>query len=362
MQPKKTLLAVIGTLFLLSVSSLKAHTATTPSFQQKSIFEHLQDGPQVLEITLKTDLATLINNRKHLDYLPATFQIAGSSITWNIDVRLRGKFRKRICDVPPIKLKFSERQLAGMGFNDQFNKLKLVTHCLESREGEQNVFKEYLAYQMYSQLTPNSYRTRLVRIHYLDNKGQMKKMTRYGFILEPTGEMANRIGGTECDCREKSSYTLHAKTENIMSVFQYMIGNEDWRTEMQRNVKLVVPTQGGAMIPVPYDFDFAGFVNASYARPRSDLGSSRITERYFLGQPSPGLIMEKTMRKIQLYQRHFGAMIGKFELLRNTDREELIAYVDSFYYDIPELLHNNAEQFKNLDKNYVVVGNLNSGK
>ncbi|MFC2096584.1 hypothetical protein ACFLQ3_02680 [Bacteroidota bacterium] len=44
------------------------------------------------------------------------------------------------------------------------------------------------------------------------------------------------------------------------------------------------------LIPVPYDFDFAGLVNADYANPAEVLDIENVTERYFLGLCRPNSI------------------------------------------------------------------------
>jgi len=45
--------------------------------------------------------------------------------------------------------------------------------------------------------------------------------------------------------------------------FQFMIGNTDFSTAYQHNQKLLF--KEGKTIPLPYDFDMSGLVNASYA-------------------------------------------------------------------------------------------------
>src|SRR5690606_9238581 len=99
------------------------------------------------------------------------------------------------------------------------NKLKLVTHCLDDKnDGQENLLKEYLAYKLYNELTDQSYRVQLIRINYVDTKGKVSKIRRYGIIIEDTDEMAERLGGEECDCLNPGKEQLDARLEGIHAV------------------------------------------------------------------------------------------------------------------------------------------------
>jgi len=67
--------------------------------------------------------------------------------------------------------------------------------------------------------------------------------------------------------------------------FQFMIGNTDYSTAYQHNQKLLFIDK--KIIPVPYDFDMSGLVDASYATVPAIKGESlnitRVTQRLFRG-------------------------------------------------------------------------------
>ena len=48
-------------------------------------------------------------------------------------------------------------------------------------------------------------------------------------------------------------------------MFQYMIANTDWSTTFLHNAKLIQLNDTKKYIPLAYDFDMAGFVDAPYA-------------------------------------------------------------------------------------------------
>ena len=259
--------------------------------KQKSIFDEIAlSSNEAVKLTLTTDLQNLIINKNTNDYQAAILEIKddNESITkHNLKVKPRGKFRRKICDFPPLKLNFSKGELINLGLSPEFDKLKLVTHCTDNKfDAKDNVLREYLTYQLYNRLTDNSFRTKLVKIKYVDIHNSSKSITRYGFLIEDTDEMAMRLNGQICDCHGIKSEMISHVPHNLMAMFQYMIGNEDWNSHMLRNVKLVQLFTGGMgnNITVPYDFDFSGVVNADYAIPDPDLKHQTVKQRHFFGE------------------------------------------------------------------------------
>ena len=47
--------------------------------------------------------------------------------------------------------------------------------------------------------------------------------------------------------------------------FQFLIGNTDFSSTNQHNEKLIYLKGNDAIIPIPYNFDMSGLVDASYA-------------------------------------------------------------------------------------------------
>ncbi len=301
---------------------------------QKTIFEILS-REEVIELTITTDLTNLIENRRTEDYFPATFTYPdeqGNEVTRDIEVQPRGKFRRRVCDFPPVRLKFAKKDLERTGLRTSFNKLKLVTHCIDDKiVGNDNLLKEYLIYQLYGKLTPNTYRAQLVKITYIDSEGKTAKVKRYGILLEDTDEMAERLGGEELDVMNASKDSISAKDEATMAMFEYMIANTDWTTEMLRNVKLVLPKGSAKAIPVPYDFDFSGLVNASYAIPLSEKGLLTIRDRVYLGHFKDQALLRQTLAHFIQQKEAVLQTVKSFKLLSVESREDVMNYLQSFY-------------------------------
>jgi hypothetical protein len=72
----------------------------------------------------------------------------------------------------------------------------------------------------------------------------------------------------------------------MVALFQFMIGNTDWSIARERNIVLLQKTDG-TQVPLPYDFDMSGLVDADYAGPAPTLPIDEVTERYYLGFCSP---------------------------------------------------------------------------
>ncbi|MFN7115897.1 MAG: hypothetical protein ACK4TA_03810 [Saprospiraceae bacterium] len=301
---------------------------------QKSIFEILSNK-EVVEITITTDLTNLIENRRTEEYSPATFthlNEQGETVTRDIELQPRGKFRRRVCDFPPVRLKFAKKDLESEGLNSAFNKIKLVTHCIDDKNiGNDNLLKEYLIYELYGKLTPNTYRAQLVKVTYVDSQGKVSKLKRYGILLEDTDEMAERLGGKEVDIMNTSRDSISAKDEALMAMFQYMIANADWTTEMLRNVKLIMPKGSAKAIPVPYDFDFSGLVNASYAIPQGDKGILTMRDRIYFGAFKEEALLRQTVAHFLQQKETLLQTVKSFKLLNAESREDVANYLQSFY-------------------------------
>lgn len=299
----------------------------------KTIFELIS---QHEEVTILTDINYLINNRATDDYIEGQIQLEDGR-TLPVKYKVRGKFRRSVCDFPPIGLKFSKDDLKLMGLS-KHNKLKLVTHCLEDNkiEANDNVMKEYMAYKLYNILNPNSFQVKAFKITYKDTSGNLGKIRRQGFLIEDTDEMTERLGGEECeDCLNSSPQVLSKKDEAMVSLFQYMIGNEDWSIPFLRNVKIAeLPT--GIRIPVPYDFDFSGLINAPYAKPNSDYKLYSVTDRYFIGETVDKHALNKAIEHFKTKEKEILKFIKGFKLVSYDNRLIALDYIESFYSDLDQ--------------------------
>ncbi len=315
--------------------------------KQESVFDQMLNASgEVLEIKLTTDLQNIILNKKKDEYQVAYIEMKGANgnnISHNLKVKPRGKYRRSICDFPPLKLNFAKDELVKQSLHPEFDKLKLVTHCSTGNkmEAKDNVLREYLTYQMYNKLTDNSFRVQLVKIEYVDLHNSSKPVTRYGFLIEDKDEMAMRINGEICNCHGLTPDMITKTPYNLMSMFQYMIGNEDWSAKMVRNVKAVQLFTGGMgnNILVPYDFDFSGVVNAPYAIPDIKLKHQTVKQRHFYGEFSDANDLKVMSNHFLSRKKEILKTVRSFKRLSADSRIEIEVYLKEFF-----LVLENEEQ------------------
>jgi len=185
----------------------------------------------------------------------------------DVKLRTRGRWRRGTgnCAFPAMFAYFDEEQNRGTLFEGQ-KTLALTTHCQHAKRNyEGYTLKEYLAYRFYNLLTDASMRVRLARIVYRDSASG-REYERYGFFSEHFDDLARRLGGERYEVDKLDPRDIDATELATLSVFQYMIGNLDWSVIVGHNI-VVFRRHDGTLVPVPFDFDYSGLVNARYAVP-----------------------------------------------------------------------------------------------
>ncbi len=197
--------------------------------------------------------------------------------------------------------------------------------------GRDLVAKENLVYQLYSMITEESLRAQLVEITYRNAKGR-KYFSSYGILLEDPDQAAEKLGGKKCDeCYGLSVEEFDRKNLDIVALFQFMVGNEDWSYAMSRNLKLVYFEDEKPMKLLPYDFDFSGLVNAPYAIPNQDLGMKDILQRKFQGVGTSTADLSAAIQLLQKKKPVLLQYIKMYPYLSKRSKTEIIDYINYFY-------------------------------
>ncbi|MFT5166372.1 MAG: hypothetical protein ACI8P3_001603 [Saprospiraceae bacterium] len=297
-----------------------------------TIFNTLRQA-NLLKITIDTDLDNLIDNRKKDDYQDAELTIFSKDGPEQHKVRLkpRGKFRRRTCDFPPLKVKFNKSELAERGISTSHKSLKLVTHCMDDEVSQQSVLKEYAAYKMYNEITEASFNIQLVEITYKNSAKNTEEDVKYGFFIEDTGEIVDRIGGGVVEERYNISLdSISKRYSHLIPMFQFMIANMDWRPRMLQNIK-VIKKENGERIMIPYDFDFSGLVDASYAVPNIDFKQTDIRQRLYMNKVDNLNELAPTIRFFQLHKAEVIKCISDCQYLTKKNRKNLTKYINAFF-------------------------------
>lgn len=291
-----------------------------------------------LEVEITAPLSTLVRERSEDEDLQGVFSYRdanGSKVNLDIRVHARGNFRRRHCDFPPLELNFRKSQLDGTLFDGQ-NKLKLVAHCKITRRYEQSVIREYLAYRMFNQVTDQSFRVRLLTVTWIDSDERRGRMVRNAFLIEQRSRLADRTGLERKDIESADVKDLEPEHLNLASMFQYLVGNFDFSPlagsdgECCHNYEMYAD-DSGALIAIPYDFDFSGLVNAPNAVPNRDQGVERIGQRVYHGYCENNEYVEGSVARYRDARGSIYALVDAQEELEPAVRESIAQYVDGFY-------------------------------
>ena len=298
-----------------------------------TISEHLQHE-DYLEITLTSDFKNFIKNTKTNDYQPATMAVTrsdGPIETWQTEIRPRGKMRRSVCDIPPIKMRFSEEELATRGL-DKRSTLKMVILCRNGSGYEQLVLREYLTYKLYNIITDHSFRVQLAKIKYEDTAGKGKGFDEsFAFFIEHPKNLADRTDADVLGHQNFSSSLMNTDAGERLTMFQFMVGNTDWYYFNGHNVEICGVPGTSDLVPLPYDFDYAGIVKTPYAVPSDKLAIRSVGERYYQGYCRTE---EETMQTIQLFldkQSEIMELANNFPYFAKYSKKHVNKYLKGFY-------------------------------
>lgn len=315
---------------------LISFTQITYSQEENSCYG-LFGSSQVLKIQLSFNIDSLLADRNGtskdhpgtLTYLNKN----GETTDIPIVVKTRGHFRKNPenCDFPPIRVKFlnnikNDRLFLGLEW------LKLVTHCqTDSVSFKQFVLQEYLLYKTYNLITPYSFNVRLLDIKYLNSSGSGDTIHSYGFFIERPKLMVQRNGGELVKNDNMFYQDMDEKSLVTLSLFQYMIWNNDWSVPLSHNVRFVKTSDADSPIPVPYDFDWAGIVSVPY-RVKSMIEEENYKPDFFY----KGICLKKK-EFVPFFEffldikKEIYSLYNDCAYLEKTQKERIINMYDSFY-------------------------------
>ena len=259
-------------------------TAGAPVAGAQALFR--DDAP--LTLTLTTNLRDLLRERDstELRWFGAELGYedpAGAEARVPVELRARGHFRRqaRNCAFPPLWLRAS-RAARDSSILRGNPRLKIVTPCRPAvAEYQQYIFLEYLLYRTYALVNEVHHRTRLINVTYRDSADRVRPITVTAFLLEIEDEVADEHGIELVELTGAVWEDVKPEVLNRLSLFEYWIGNTDWSLGALHNITLFRAADGH--VPVAYDFDWSGTVNARYSFPQSTLGIRTVRERLHRG-------------------------------------------------------------------------------
>jgi hypothetical protein len=298
-------------------------------------------SPDKIHIVIQAPLNGLIRNRS------SEGKIAGTLIDPNgqslpITLELRGITRRtsEVCDFPPLRVEFAIPPPPTSLFAGQ-KKLKLITHCRNSPSFQQYVLLEYSVYGMYNLLTPHSFRAKLADVDYRDEAGR-PIISRIGFFLEELSDLAHRNGMRPAHGSDRIPVAdLSSPDAARYALFQDMIGNHDWSMragpvgkDCCHNAELIGALAPGQTIPVPYDFDFSGLVDAPYATPPTELDLSSVKDRLYRGYCAHNPDALAAARQMRVARPQILGVLMQVPGLDPRTQARAAAYLNGFFTDM----------------------------
>ena len=311
------------------VSSAASGKGVTPLFASET----------PIHVTIQGPMGTLASNRAEVPR-PATLTADG--VTYPITLTTRGITRKSadICDFPPLRVAFTQPAPPGSLFQHQKH-LKLVTHCKRDAGFQQKLLLEYSAYKLYNLMTPQSFRARLANIDYLDESGH-PYISRLGYFLEEFSDVAKRNEMTAAHEPSVISAALLDPTASArFAVFEYMISNYDWSmragpqgTECCHNSRLLNPGNGSQLMPVPYDFDYSGLVDAPYSTPPEGISINSVRQRTYRGYCAHLAAARAFAAQISPRRAEFLGVFATIPGLEPRQQRDAVNYLQGFFADL----------------------------
>ena len=256
---------------------------------------------------------------------------AGKDVEVPMRVRTRGIWRLKNCDFPPIRLNFAGKDTKNTVF-DGLDKPKLVNYCRDTDQYAAYMLQEAQLYRIYQLLTPLSHRIRVAKIAYVDSASGKREAERYAMIIEDPDQLANRHLAKVVKTKGAGPSDLEPKEFALAYMFLYFIGNLDFSFNGLHNTELLGTTDG-RVLPVAYDFDYAGAVNATYAVPPPNYNVPNVRTRKFLAYcelapefpDAVNRLIEKKEAIYALYKDEVGKLMSP-NVVRST-----LEYYDDFY-------------------------------
>ncbi len=342
--------------FLPVVLLLTSAVASTAVRAQSTVPLFASEEPLSAVLTLPLqDIYRQAKQDKQL-YMPGHFTYKdedGELVRVPVRSRTRGVFRRQNCVRPPLRLNFKKSDLPGTVLAGQ-DKLKLVNPCSVAERMEKYLALEYLAYKVYAAISDRSFDVRLIEMSFQDTGGKVKPWQTMTFVIEDEEEMVKRVGGKPLKDQKISRQTVDRAEATRVELFQYLIGNTDFSLyasapgrDCCHNIKHSVEGDPDSprLIPVPYDFDSSGIVNAPYAEPPDSLPIPNVRRRYYMGYCREERYLDEAIAHF-IERKQAVLDVFNSDLLDEKTRKKTLDYVNDFY----EILESPKEAERNLYK------------
>lgn len=304
-----------------------------PLFQDDSIIKAVLTAP-IAQAYAQRDQDVRI-------YFPGQWSYAaesGETKRLDVSIRTRGLFRREYCALPPLQLNFKKKQVKGSLLAGQ-NKLKVVAPCQDGPRSQQQVVLEYLAYRTFEILSEKSFGTRLIRLSYVDTDEKKEPWTDLVFFIEDDDDVAKRIGLVKLGVVENDFDQLDREATALVDLFQLLIANNDYSvlqgpegSPCCHNTEIFAPRDDADnRIPVPYDFDLSGLVNARYAAPPTHIPIRFVRTRYYRGLCQPPGVVEGMIEHVQSKREEILELYANTRELEPKKKQKTLEWLEDYF-------------------------------
>jgi len=273
---------------------------------------------------------------------PAVIETGAEKLAIQLSPRGRTRRQKERCTFPPLRVEFPAKPAQTSLFERQ-KRLKLVTHCRPAAQHQQYVLLEYSAYRLFGVINPAGLRARLATVDYVETNGKTST-TRVGVFIEDADDAASRSGLKEAAVGVRvPASQLDPMAAARAALFEYMIGNTDWSMRQGppgdtccHNFRLLgaTATAQTGLIPVPFDFDSSGLVNAPYAAAAEQLGLRSVRDRHYRGYCAHNAQAVAVAAEFRAKKPELLAALASVPQLEEGRQRGAAAYLESFFRDI----------------------------
>lgn len=306
--------------------------ATIGKSQQKEIPAIFRD-PQPLSLKMNFSMRDVKRSVNDTVFFHSYLTYKTDQDIWDsleVAIRARGNFRRKHCYFPPLRLKMKKNHVAGTPFEGN-KSFKLVLPCQNVKSANNLILREYLCYKLLEPVTPYFFHTRLANITLTDQTGkQPKSHSVVGFLIEDDDLIAARFKGQVLD-QIIPPKQLNDTAAVVHYFFEYMIANTDWSTTSQHNTK-VIQLPYNKKVPLSYDFDMAGLVNAPYATINESLNIKSVKERLYRGYCRDESVTEYVRNKYIQHESEIIKVLGDHQSYFSEDEYPIMKkYIEEFF-------------------------------
>ena len=295
---------------------------------RKSLFDYLYEQDEIV-INVSHDLKSIEKNFKK-EEAETEGQISifanKQEYTFNAAFKPGGKSRRQICRMPPLKMDLKKSELETFNFEKEHDKMKIVFQCQTSGKFAETIKMEKFVYDLHAVVTPYGFRSKLVKVKIGDDSKYVD-----GFIIESDDDIQRRQGIQILKGRTISPNVVDRDEYIRMCLFQYMISNADWSARKGHNTDLFKRDSDNSLVIIPYDFDYSGIIDNSYAIAPENLPIERVTDRYFMDK---NVELEELKKGVEFYltkEEEFNQVIAEASFLSDKSKKRMNNFVQSFY-------------------------------